>query len=174
MSSLKIKTYPAAVLMGKATAVENIDGKVVKLIEDMKETMFECEGQGLAAPQVGHSTKIIIADPSLKEPDKYKLTVIINPEIVYSEGIMESTEGCLSLPKSTFTVNRAMRVFVKGADIDGNTLEIEATGNFARILQHEIDHLHGILLLNRISESEKAAYDKKNLKNAKKRIFLKS
>ncbi|QWR77559.1 peptide deformylase [Candidatus Magnetomonas plexicatena] len=170
---MKIKTYPAAVLMRKAAAVENIDGKIVRLIDDMKATLFECEGQGLAAPQVGHSTKIIIADPSIKEPEKYKLTVIINPDIVYSEGVMESVEGCLSLPKATFTVHRAMRVFVKGLDIDGNPLEIEAIGNFARILQHEIDHLHGLLLLNRISEGEKTAYDKKNLKNPKRKFFLK-
>ncbi|MEO5356560.1 MAG: peptide deformylase [Nitrospirae bacterium YQR-1] len=168
MPSLKIKTYPAAVLMGKAKPVENIDGNLIKLIEDMKETMLEYEGQGLAAPQVGRSTQVIIADPSIKEPQRYKLTIIINPVIAYAEGKMESIEGCLSIPKSTFTIDRAMRVFVRGIDTEGNPLEIEANGNFARILQHEIDHLHGILLLNRISIGDKAAYDKKNLKKKKK------
>jgi peptide deformylase len=116
----------------------------------MVETMYAAPGIGLAAPQVGVSRRIIVIDltTGLEEEN---LIVLLNPEIVLREGSVDSEEGCLSLPELSIKVCRAARVRVRGLDLDGNTVKIEGDELLARALQHEIDHLDGILLLDRAS-----------------------
>jgi len=159
MAVLKIKTYPSKVLRQVASPVKDFTGKTQQLIEDMIETMLDAEGIGLAAPQVGISKRVVIVGSSLKDGSAQDLIVVINPEIVYSEGDVLSTEGCLSLPKFTTTVDRRALVFVKGLDREGNPIEIEATRLLSRALQHEIDHLNGILLLDRVTTEDAMAQD---------------
>ncbi|MBF0457663.1 MAG: peptide deformylase [Nitrospirae bacterium] len=151
MALLKIKTYPAKVLKRIASPVKDIDGDTQKLFDDMIETMYAAEGIGLAAPQVAVSKRIVVLDTSARDKAAPSLMVIVNPEIVYSEGDILSTEGCLSLPEFTTTVERRAIVFVRGLDREGRQIEIEAARLLARALQHEIDHLNGILLLDKVN-----------------------
>ncbi|MBF0345804.1 MAG: peptide deformylase [Nitrospirae bacterium] len=155
MSILKIKTYPARVLKETAKAVKSVDGRLQELIANMSETMYYANGVGLAAPQVGVSKRLIIVDTSYREEGGSNLIVVVNPEIVYQEGDVTAIEGCLSLPRFTININRSARVYIKGLNADGNPLEIEATGLFGRALQHEIDHLNGVLLIDRLTSLEK-------------------
>ncbi|MCG6553926.1 MAG: peptide deformylase [Candidatus Magnetominusculus sp. LBB02] len=151
---MKIKTHPAKVLKQVASAVKDIGGSTQRLIDDMIETMYEAEGIGLAAPQVGVSKRLIVVDTSVKD-NVGGLMVIINPEIVYSEGDILSTEGCLSIPEFSATVERKAMLFVRGVDRDGKPLEIDAARLLARALQHEIDHLNGVLLLDKVNMEDK-------------------
>ncbi|MBF0320700.1 MAG: peptide deformylase [Nitrospirae bacterium] len=159
MAVLKIKTYPAKVLRQVASPVKDFTGKTQQLIDDMIETMLDAEGIGLAAPQVGVSKRLIIVGSSLKDGSAEDLLVVVNPEIAYSEGDVLSTEGCLSIPKFSTTVDRRALVFIKGLDREGNPIEIEATRLLSRALQHEIDHLNGILLLDRVNTEDAAAQE---------------
>ncbi len=155
MSILSIKTYPARVLKEKAEPVKSIDGRLRQLIANMVETMYDSSGVGLAAPQVGVSKRLIVVDTAYREQDTNRLVVIINPEIVYQEGQENAIEGCLSLPRFTVAMERAARVYVRGVDPNGNPIEIESTGLFSRALQHEIDHLNGVLLIDRLTPLQK-------------------
>lgn len=169
MAVLEIKTYPEKVLKEKALPVENIDGQIQRLIDDMIETMYAAPGIGLAAPQVGVSKRIIVLDVSVKEEEKMPLIVIINPEIVNYEGETDSEEGCLSLPGYTTTVKRAEKVLVRGLNREGMPVEIEGEGLLSRALQHEIDHINGTLLIDRIS-SIKREFFKKRFQKALARV----
>lgn len=117
-----------------------------RLIEDMKETMYAAPGVGLAANQVGVLERIIVADPGDE-----RCLVLVNPEIVASEGTDVDVEGCLSIPGVTGYVERALRIRVRGLDERGKPLELDAEGFLARIVQHEIDHLDGVLFIDRAS-----------------------
>lgn len=165
MALLEIKKYPEKVLKEKAATVENINGDLLRLIDDMIETMYAAPGIGLAAPQVGVSKKLITVDVSLREEEKTPLIVLINPEIISYEDETESEEGCLSLPGYTTSVKRAEKVRVRGFNREGNPVEIEGGGILSRALQHEIDHLNGILIIDRIS-SIKREFFKKRLQKA--------
>ncbi len=169
MAILEIKRYPEKVLKEKALPVTNIDGVVQQLIDDMIETMYAAPGIGLAAPQVGVSRRIIVIDVSVKEGEKIPLIVLINPEIIMSEGEIESEEGCLSLPGYITTVKRAERVLVSGLNREGKEVRVEGEGLLSRALQHEIDHLNGTLLIDRIS-SIKREFFKKRYKKALSRV----
>lgn len=169
MAIREIKRYPEKVLKEKATPVTDIDGDVQRLIDDMIETMYAAPGIGLAAPQVGVSKRIIVIDVSVKETEKTPLLVLINPEIIRTEGEIESEEGCLSIPGYITTVKRAERVLVSGLNRDGKEILIEGEGLLSRALQHEIDHLNGILLIDRIS-SIKREFFKKRYKKALSRV----
>lgn len=169
MAILEIKRYPEKVLKEKALPVTNIDGEVQQLIDDMIETMYAAPGIGLAAPQVGVSRRIIVIDVSVKEGEKIPLIVLINPEIIMSEGEIESEEGCLSLPGYITTVKRAKRVLVSGLNREGKEVRVEGEGLLSRALQHEIDHLNGTLLIDRIS-SIKREFFKKRYKKALSRV----
>ncbi|KJU85571.1 peptide deformylase [Candidatus Magnetobacterium bavaricum] len=165
MSILNIKTYPARVLKEKAEAVKSIDGRLQQLIANMVETMYNASGVGLAAPQVGVSRRLIVVDTAYREHGSSNgLVVIINPEIVYQEGQDSGIEGCLSLPRFTVAMDRYARVYVRGIDADGNPVEIESTGLFSRALQHEIDHLNGVLLIDRLSPVQKQNFSSSFLK----------
>lgn len=169
MAVLEIKTYPEKVLKEKALPVENIDGQIQRLIDDMIETMYAAPGIGLAAPQVGVSKRIIVLDVSVREEEKMPLIVIINPEIVNYEGETDSEEGCLSLSGYTTTVKRAEKVLVRGLNREGMPVEIEGEGLLSRALQHEIDHINGTLLIDRIS-SIKREFFKKRFQKALARV----
>lgn len=162
MSLIKIRTWPDEVLRKKCLPVNEIDEKLERLIEDMFETMYAAPGIGLAAPQVGVSKKLLVIDANSREAEKkYPLIVLINPEIITLENEVESEEGCLSLPGLTANVTRADKVFVKGYDRKGKPVEVEASGLLAIALQHEIDHLEGRLILDKVSPIKKAFYKKK-------------
>ncbi|MGD1074930.1 MAG: peptide deformylase [Thermodesulfovibrionales bacterium] len=161
MALLEIKTYPETVLAKRAAPVNDIDGDVELLIDDMIETMYSAPGIGLAAPQVGVSKRLIVVDVSVRDGEKIPLIVLINPEIVHSQGEIESEEGCLSLPGFTATVIRAEKVLVKGMDREGSPMEIEGEGLLSRALQHEIDHLNGRLLIDRISRIKREFFRKR-------------
>lgn len=161
MAVLEIKTYPEKVLKEKASPVENINGQIQRLIDDMTETMYAAPGIGLAAPQVGVSKRIIILDVSVKDEEKMPLIVLINPEIVNYEGETDSEEGCLSLPGYTTTVKRSEKILVRGLNREGMPVEIDGEGLLSRALQHEIDHLNGTLIIDRISSIKREFFKKR-------------
>jgi peptide deformylase len=160
MPVAKIRTYPDPILQVKAAEIENIDGRVVDLAEDMAETMYAAPGVGLAAPQVGVSERLIVVDVRNTEGTKGLIT-LINPEIIEAEGRVVEEEGCLSLPGITENVSRAERVVVRGHDLNEQEQEIEAAGLLAVALQHEIDHLEGILFIDRISRLKRGIIQRK-------------
>jgi peptide deformylase len=133
---------------------------VVGLAEDMAETMYAAPGVGLAAPQVGVSERLIVLDVRNREGTTGLIT-LINPEIIEAEGQVVEEEGCLSLPGITENVPRAVRIVVKGHDLDEREREIEAEGLLAVVLQHEIDHLEGILFIDRISRLKRGIIQRK-------------
>jgi peptide deformylase len=138
------------ILRQKAQEVKEITAKIRQLILNMNETLEANNGLGLAASQVGQSLRIILAKP---EPDK-KALVLINPEIKKTSRKKEiMIEGCLSLPDEAVAVERAKKIAVAGSDINGKKVKIKAEGLFARVLQHEIDHLEGILITDKRNNS---------------------
>lgn len=145
MAVLPIVLHPDPVLRRKAKPVQKINFQLRKLLDDMAETMYDAPGVGLAAPQVGVSKRIIVVDCG--EP--HGLIEMINPEIVYAEGRASATEGCLSIPGYVGEVERNARVRVAGLDRQGRKFWIDAEGLLARCFQHEIDHLDGVLYIDK-------------------------
>ncbi len=166
MAILEIKKYPEKVLKQKAKPVTAFDEELQTLIDNMIETMYAAPGVGLAAPQVGKSKRLAVIDISSRE-DKFPLIVLINPVIVTCEGEVEFEEGCLSLPEYTAKVKRAETVVVNALDREGKAMEIEATDLLAVALQHEIDHLDGMLLIDRISPIKREFFKKRYKKSQK-------
>ncbi len=160
MSVRKIIKYPEKVLREKTLQVSDCDSEVQKLIDDMIETMYAAPGVGLAANQIGISKQVTVIDVSARD-EKSSLIVLVNPEIVHSEGEMEAEEGCLSIPDYTTVLKRALKVCVKGFDRHGKPVELEAEGLLARALQHEIDHLNGILFVDRMGRIKKEFFKKR-------------
>lgn len=160
MPVAKILVYPDPVLRAKAKDIENIDGRVVRLAEDMAETMYAAPGVGLAAPQVGVSERLIVVDAKHSEGEK-ELITLINPEIVEAEGKVIGEEGCLSLPGVNEKVTRAERVLVRGYGLNEQQRQIEAEALLAIALQHEIDHLDGVLLFDRLSRLKREIIQRK-------------
>jgi len=154
MSLLPIMTYGAAVLRKVAQPVSEIDQELQRLIDDMAETMFSAPGVGLAAPQVGVSRRIMIIT-SLEDLEKRDFVALINPEIISTEGEEVAEEGCLSVPELRMEVPRAETVRVRALDRQGKPVEIKGAGLMARILQHEIDHLNGLLFIDRLSPAKR-------------------
>lgn len=142
-----IRTKGDPVLREVALAVQEITPQVKKLLDDMVETMYDAEGVGLAAPQVGIGKRIIVIDVL----DENGLLKLINPVIMKREGKEAAVEGCLSFPGVAGEVERDVKVTVLAMDVDGNPVEICASGLLARAFQHEIDHLDGILFVDRAS-----------------------
>ena len=160
MAVREIRKYPEKVLKEKTKQVSEFDSELQKLIDDMIETMYAAPGVGLAANQIGVSKQVTVIDVSVRE-EKSSLIVLVNPEIVHTEGETSSEEGCLSIPEYTTIVKRAERVRVKGLDRKGSLIEIEADGLLARALQHEIDHLNGFLLIDRIGRIKREFFRKR-------------
>ncbi|HEY9161539.1 MAG TPA: peptide deformylase [Desulfomonilia bacterium] len=160
MAIREICKWPEDVLKLKALEVKNIDFGTVTLVEDMVETMYQENGVGLAAPQVAVSERVIVVDASPKTGYGGLITMI-NPVIAEKEGRVVDSEACLSVPEVTVDVPRFERILVKGVDIKGKDVEIEAEGFLARVFQHEIDHLDGRVILAFASSLKRAIYLKK-------------
>jgi peptide deformylase len=168
MSKLDILKFPNKFLMNPTKPVENIDGNLQQLIDDMAETMYAAPGVGLAAIQVGSDKRILVYD-ELPGEEKRKFQVFINPQLIEREGeIISENEGCLSVPDFRSDVKRAARVLVEGLDREGNPLRLEANNFLAIVLQHEIDHLNGTLFIDRISALKRELY-KRRIKKLRKR-----
>jgi peptide deformylase len=149
MAIRKIITTENPVLRQKAKKVHRFDPSLQKLVDDMFETMHTAGGVGLAGPQVAQSIRVFVA-----EYEDHKVAVF-NPEIVKAEGEEIGPEGCLSIPGYIGeNIRRAAKVLIKGQDVHGKPLRVPAEGWFARILQHEIDHLDGVLFLDRLDRPE--------------------
>jgi peptide deformylase len=163
MAIREIRKYPDPVLRAKTGRVESIDATVQRLIDDMVETMHAAPGVGLAANQVGVPLQIAVIDLGDREEEdvRHPLLVLINPEILSQEGTVVADEGCLSIPDLTEKVKRAARVKVRARDRSGQTYEIEADGLMAKALQHEIDHLNGLLLIDRLSPLKRSIFRRK-------------
>jgi peptide deformylase len=147
---MKIRTYGDPVLRRVATPVERIDDEVRDTCKRMVEAMIRANGAGLAAPQIGVSQRIIVTDV------KGKLHVLVNPELVeVSDEVMEGAEGCLSVPGVEATVMRKARVRVRGTGLEGEKVEVEGEGYLSRALQHEIDHLNGVLFVDYLTPARR-------------------
>lgn len=144
MRELQIVKYPDPVLLKKAARVERVTPEIYAFTEGMVETMREDNGVGLAAPQVGVSLRIIVV-----EVDE-KVHALINPQIITREGSETTVEGCLSLPRLYGDVERAERVTVTGTNARGKKVTLSGEGLWARAMQHEIDHLDGVLFIDRV------------------------
>ena len=163
MALREIRSYPDPVLREKTSRVERIDGTLERLIEDMVETMRAAPGVGLAANQVGVPLQLAVIDLSSREDEeqRHPLIVIINPEVLAMEGSVIDEEGCLSIPDYSEKVKRAARVKVRAQDRTGKQFEIEAEGLMAKALQHEIDHLNGLLFVDRLSSLKKSLFKRR-------------
>lgn len=148
MAILQILKYPNPILRKKTEALKEITEEDKRLIGDMIDTMKAVEGVGLAANQIGVSKRIFVFNPSV---DEWRADVFINPIIMKRRGSEKMEEGCLSLPGISEEVRRSNYILVEGRDVNGKPVRFEATGLLARIIQHEIDHLNGILLIDRIN-----------------------
>jgi peptide deformylase len=168
MAIREIRTYPDPVLRNKTARVETIDNSLGRLIEDMIATMHAAPGVGLAANQVGVALQLAVIDLSSRENEeqRHPLIVIINPEILSMEGSITEEEGCLSIPDYSEKVKRAARVKVRAQDRKGNVFEIEAEGLLAKALQHEIDHLNGLLFIDHLSPLKKNIFKRRFKKMA--------
>jgi peptide deformylase len=152
MAILPILTIPHPILAQRAKPVVEVNDEIKKLIDDMAETMYAAPGVGLAAPQVGKLWRIVVIDVDYNdEGRRANLRVLVNPEIVSSEGVITWDEGCLSVPGVSEEVKRSARVVVRALDRDGKPQEIEGTGLLAVCMQHEIDHLDGTLFVDKLS-----------------------
>lgn len=175
MPLLNILTFPHSMLRRKCEPVEEIDGDLIQLLDDMADTMYEAPGVGLAAPQVGSAKRVIVVDIKPREraqesteeeeillpPDRSELIELINPEIVFSDGEITAEEGCLSIPGFVSDVKRKFEVAVEGYNRDGELMEIKCEDLLARVFQHEIDHLNGILFIDRLSKLKRELLKKK-------------
>lgn len=146
---LRIRTFGDPVLKSMAAAVTNVDGKIVTLCEQMFEMMYAAPGLGLAAPQIGIQKQIFVYDVD-DGPQ-----IILNPTIVESSGEWVYDEGCLSIPGLYVEIVRPKQVLVRGVSIDGEELQIEADEVLARLFQHEIDHLNGVLMFERMTADQR-------------------
>ncbi len=156
MALLEILKYPDPRLRRKAERVGEIDDRIRSLVADMIDTMYHARGIGLAATQVGVEKRVIVLDvpddEEVYDEERGKnLIVLINPEVLSTEGSMRYKEGCLSFPGITVEVKRYSKVVVRGLDRDGKEITIQGEGLLAVALQHEIDHLDGILFIDRVS-----------------------
>ena len=154
----EIRIYPDPILRKKARPLKNIDGQVKEAADRMTEVMYANKGIGLAAPQIGIPSQIIVVD--LGEG----LNILINPEIIEGEGESILEEGCLSLPNIEVTVKRKDKIFIRALDLDGKGMNLELIGFPGRVYQHEIDHLKGVLIIHHISRLKRELLIKKMLK----------
>jgi peptide deformylase len=152
--AMNVPPYPAEALRVESCEVpaEEFGEELVKLVEDMIETMYESEGVGLAAPQVGRNIRLFVYDISPERNDPH---AVVNPRIVENSGTDAMEEGCLSVPGLRGKVRRAECVVVEGQDLSGEGIRLEAKGLAARVFQHEIDHLDGVLFCDRLSAAKR-------------------
>jgi peptide deformylase len=146
MAIFEVVKVGEPVLREKAKPVKDITSNIIKLLKNMTDTMYEAPGVGLAAPQIGISKRVVVIDIG------EGLLELINPEIIASEGTEVDLEGCLSIPGVSAKVKRSLKVKVQALNPKGHRVEIEGEGMLARALQHEIDHLDGILFIDRVEK----------------------
>ncbi len=161
MPVLKILTLPDPRLKKQSSQVKKIDDAILRLLDDMAQTMYDAPGVGLAAPQVGENIRVIVVDIEHSEQGDTNLIELINPEITQSEGKASGEEACLSIPGFTAEVKRKSNITVEGLNRDGKKIRIEATELLSRVFQHEIDHLDGILFVDRLSRLKRELMKKK-------------
>jgi len=168
MSILKIYQYPDTVLRKNTQKITSFDNTLAQIVDDMVETMYDAPGVGLAAPQVGKSIRLIVVDTTEDKEGEKEHMVLINPEIVKSEGKQIDEEGCLSVPELSANVKRCQKITVSYQDLQGKAHELSTEDRFAVVLQHEIDHLNGILFIDHLSPLKRNMYKKKVKKWLKK------
>ncbi|MFC1924243.1 peptide deformylase [Chloroflexota bacterium] len=151
MAVLPLRFAPDPVLRQKAKRVKNIDSSIERLIDDMLETMHAASGMGLAAPQVGVPLQVAI----IEMPEEEDLIVLINPQIVKKSGERLVEEGCLSIPGYRGDIKRSVSVTVKGRNRQGKEIRLKATELLAQALEHEIDHLNGVLYIDHLESPDK-------------------
>jgi len=149
MAIREMRHLPAPVLRQKAKRVSTIGSSIQRLIDDMVETMQQANGVGLAAPQVGVSLRVVVLQMPGEEP-----IAIVNPQIVKRSGDREVTEGCLSVPGYAGEIKRSVSVTVKGQNRQGKAVRIKATDRMAQALEHELDHLNGILYVDHLERQD--------------------
>jgi peptide deformylase len=149
VATFSIRTFGDPVLRQRAAEVEGIDAKIVRLSEEMVETMYAAPGVGLAAPQVGIERRLFVYDVG-DGPQ-----TVVNPQIVESRGEWEYEEGCLSVPDLHWTIVRPKEIHLVGYDLQGDEISLEADEYLARVLQHEVDHLDGVLLLEHLDKDQR-------------------
>ncbi len=169
MALLKILKYPDNYLKNAATPVTEINDDIQKLIDDMAETMYDEPGVGLAATQVGRDERLIVYDVSANQESRH-YDVLINPEILSQEGVfVTEKEGCLSVPDFKANVKRFASVTVSGLNRKGKPVRLEAQDMVAAVFQHEIDHLNGVLFIERISGLKRDMYKRRIKKQLRKK-----
>ena len=166
MALLPIKNCLDPVLRKQCQIIKNIDGELVTLSEDMIETTLAAPGVGLAANQIGIPWRLFVVNMGV-ETDKDNLITLINPEITAMEGSELGEEGCLSIPDMIAEVNRATQIEVKAIDLNGNDVRFEAKGYLARALQHEMDHLNGVLFWDSLGKVKRDILKRKFKKKLK-------
>lgn len=166
MAILPICKLPDTVLRQPAREVTEINGELQRLIDDMTETMYAAPGLGLAANQVGELRRLIVFDVAYRDGGARDLKVILNPCITQAEGELTHEEGCLSVADFSAEVRRHARVTVKGLDREGQPVTLTGEGLLAVVLQHEVDHLDGVLFIDRISRLKRSLY----LRRLKKQV----
>ena len=168
MALLKVYQFPAPILSEVSEPVTVFDTDFQTLIEDMKETMYEESGIGLAAPQIGVSQRLLVMDTEYPTLEKHSPRAIINPEIIFaSEENVVSIEGCLSVPEFRAEVSRSKSIEIRYQDEEGNELEDQLEGLASICLQHELDHLNGILFIDYLPSLRRSIVKKKLIKYAK-------
>jgi len=166
MALLPIKNCLDPILRKQCQIIKNIDGELVTLSEDMIETTLAAPGVGLAANQIGIPWRLFVVNMGV-ETDKDNLITLINPEITAMEGSELGEEGCLSIPDMIAEVNRATQIEVKAIDLNGNDVRFEAKGYLARALQHEMDHLNGVLFWDSLGKVKRDIMKRKFKKKLK-------
>ncbi len=160
MAIKEIITYPHPVLREKAKKITEFDDELKQLAADMGETMYNAPGVGLAANQIGLAVQMVVVDVS-KEKDEKKFIALVNPVLSEGEGSEIDEEGCLSVLEYQAKVKRFRKIKVTAQDLEGREMEFTAEDRFARIIQHEVDHLNGTLFIDRISRLKLSLYKKK-------------
>lgn len=160
MAIRTIITHPHPVLRQKAEVVTDFDDQLQTLIEDMAETMFDAPGVGLAANQIGVARQVVVVDRSTGD-DERRYQALVNPVLSNGEGSVVDDEGCLSVRECYERVRRFRRIHVSAQDEQGNPVAFDAEDRFARILQHEVDHLNGVLFIDHLSSLKRVLYKKK-------------
>jgi peptide deformylase len=166
MTIRNVVKYGNPVLHSPSAPVKTIDGETARLVDDMVATMYAAPGIGLAAPQIGVPLRVIVIDLSVGE-DKGQLITLVNPEFVEREGEQREEEGCLSVPGYAGSPVRPARVTVRGLDLDGKERIYEATELLARAFCHEIDHIDGLLFVDRLSPLKRDLMKRKLRKRAR-------
>ena len=163
MTISEIRVYPDSILTQQARPVEEINDSIRQFLQNMAETMYAASGIGLAAPQVGQSIRAIVVDAS-PAVEGEKLIKLVNPVMTFAEDRSSGEEGCLSLPGVSETVTRADKIVVEAYNEDGNPVTIETETFLATVMQHEIDHLDGILFIDHVSRLKRSIIKRKLLK----------